>query len=706
MLEKRTLRWLLRVLCDRPFLRVYVEASKLTLAEVSALTLAELEHLFWSLPTDAEHWQESRKKAWDHLKDLAAPEPLNAPLLFQRVFQRIREHLASLDSQKQDDDKQRRLPAFYGLDFLFSNAQPEPQLPNGLVETHAHFRGSVPLDDLWRQLMLDARLRAQHRKDKIEVDAWSRTRAELLQLACELTGDSAPLHAIDCARRRLDEQPGMELSHAVALLAIRAEFGRDHTVQRSRIGLTHFTKAYDRYSNAAKPGKRTHALSKFRDDVDKMRSVLAQFRRSGIHALELRPTFESTRIELQRKLRPLILGYFCHLQECDRPLHLGLVLSLFKQENCPRTNDTPLSAAIVERQSAGWARQVEGLLDVLATVPALRLFVVGIDAAGREQGCPVRTFAPAYDLIHDYHRRHGLADHTPGRRMERWTRQFQEILGRTTDEDEQLRRAAKLWERLQDAPPFQILPVRLGLTMHAGEDFCDPVTGLREIWEAIDHLGLRRGDRLGHALAAGLSKRLLHQLLEYRANSPFPFVEKLPGPHRYRLTKPLGVHLLDEAWASALLDEPASALLHVAGQAFSAPGDAASLRDHLARRPVAAAPVAGLYFYEREKLRPELNTHVIIDDPYYDRFEKLRQRVLNRLRQVGLTIESCPTSNIVVAGLDTPPLATFLEEAAHNVTVASDDPAIFNAWPDHELDRYGGAHRETLIRNARHASFI
>ncbi|MCP5031988.1 MAG: hypothetical protein GY939_09315 [Actinomycetia bacterium] len=48
------------------------------------------------------------------------------------------------------------------------------------------------------------------------------------------------------------------------------------------------------------------------------------------------------------------------------------------------------------------------------------------------------------------------------------------------------------------APPLQT-------TVHAGEDFVHLATGLRNVDEAIDHLGLREGDRIGHGLALGVN---------------------------------------------------------------------------------------------------------------------------------------------------------------------------------------------------------
>lgn len=52
--------------------------------------------------------------------------------------------------------------------------------------------------------------------------------------------------------------------------------------------------------------------------------------------------------------------------------------------------------------------------------------------------------------------------------------------------------------------PEHILP-KLGISYHVGEDFLDIADGLRAIDETLHFLGLTRGDRLGHALALGVS---------------------------------------------------------------------------------------------------------------------------------------------------------------------------------------------------------
>jgi hypothetical protein len=47
----------------------------------------------------------------------------------------------------------------------------------------------------------------------------------------------------------------------------------------------------------------------------------------------------------------------------------------------------------------------------------------------------------------------------------------------------------------------------LRTTVHAGEDFVHLLTGLRFVDEAVDQLGLREGDRIGHGIALGIDPR-------------------------------------------------------------------------------------------------------------------------------------------------------------------------------------------------------
>lgn len=61
---------------------------------------------------------------------------------------------------------------------------------------------------------------------------------------------------------------------------------------------------------------------------------------------------------------------------------------------------------------------------------------------------------------------------------------------------------------------------RLRSTYHAGEDFLDIVDGMRAIDEAIYFLNMTHGDRLGHALALGISPREWYHFKTHRVLCP------------------------------------------------------------------------------------------------------------------------------------------------------------------------------------------
>jgi len=62
--------------------------------------------------------------------------------------------------------------------------------------------------------------------------------------------------------------------------------------------------------------------------------------------------------------------------------------------------------------------------------------------------------------------------------------------------------------------------VHLGLSYHVGEDYLDICDGLRAIDEAIRFLELGRGDRLGHALALGVSSEEYYKKKHYMVYMP------------------------------------------------------------------------------------------------------------------------------------------------------------------------------------------
>ena len=107
-------------------------------------------------------------------------------------------------------------------------------------------------------------------------------------------------------------------------------------------------------------------------------------------------------------------------------------------------------------------KQANAIINARSKYPHVMSWVTAIDACSSEIDCRPEVFAPQF--------RRMLQDTpTPGQPYEKG---------------------------------FSVPPLRI--TYHAGEDFLDPIDGLRAIDEAIEFLEMKQGDRVGHALALGV----------------------------------------------------------------------------------------------------------------------------------------------------------------------------------------------------------
>ena len=107
-------------------------------------------------------------------------------------------------------------------------------------------------------------------------------------------------------------------------------------------------------------------------------------------------------------------------------------------------------------------KQANAIIHARSKYPQIMSWVTAIDACSSEIDCRPEVFAPQF------------------RRM------TQSIMTHEQPYDES----------------YSVPPLRI--TYHAGEDFLDPIDGLRAIDEAIEYLEMKSGDRLGHALALGI----------------------------------------------------------------------------------------------------------------------------------------------------------------------------------------------------------
>lgn len=105
--------------------------------------------------------------------------------------------------------------------------------------------------------------------------------------------------------------------------------------------------------------------------------------------------------------------------------------------------------------------QAKSIIEARKINPEVMSIISGIDACSNEIDCRPEVFAPEF------------------RHMRQYRYAFDEFISKYP------------------------LP-NLRITYHAGEDFLDPIDGIRAIDEAISLLEMKGGDRLGHALALGI----------------------------------------------------------------------------------------------------------------------------------------------------------------------------------------------------------
>ena len=146
----------------------------------------------------------------------------------------------------------------------------------------------------------------------------------------------------------------------------------------------------------------------------------------------------------------------CELRQNGVP-HLVLVVHFIKKGGTPEINRDSMVLA------DGYAEIRQSLLDECVSVARYSPYFcnetgasVGIDAAGDEMKIPPAVFAPVYRL---FERETGICYRT----------------------------------------------------YHCGEDFYHLVGGIRAVYDAVQFLNLREGNRVGHATAIGINPQLWKQ---------------------------------------------------------------------------------------------------------------------------------------------------------------------------------------------------
>lgn len=375
--------------------------------------------------------------------------------------------------------------------------------------------------------------------------------------------------------------------------------------------------------------------------------------------------------------------------ERDAPLlRMGLVFHLTKM-----TDHRQL------QEQGRWTR--DGLISVLDTIPALRPFIVGLDAAGRERCAPPRGFRSFF--------------------LPRQRRSPSEALLVCEDRDD--RREAQSFRRHFQAGKA---PMRLRRTYHAGEDFPDLLTGLRWMDDAVNLLELQPGDRIGHGLALAWTPQTWYDRhpvvvkthrehlvdlawCHYLADLHLPKIELQPDFQLKQLALNLWEHWLVQNKLKQIGDRlqfERTASDYADSQSFPNEDD---LIDALIDGRPQCLPQP--HPDEADWWRDD-SVEVPITSDYLQLVSACQRRVRTRLARRDIVLEVCPTSNMLISGLraykDLPYLALNQTGTRHEYEVVepimfsvnSDNPGYFKTTIAHEFRILARAFKDHGLSNS------
>ena len=357
-----------------------------------------------------------------------------------------------------------------------------------------------------------------------------------------------------------------------------------------------------------------------------------------------------------------------------RDLQIGFIVHFIRDAE---QADNPDFDAYFGKLRSTLDRQTSALHLFRRSCPELAKWIVGIDVANKERGCPPEIFAPYLKLL------------------------------RGVDFPEQPQSCAMLdnwrglFERGLHEHPIEL--GQLGLTYHAGEDFYHPLDGIRHM-DALRHNLLRAGDRIGHGLAVGVN---IKQFYRRRGDEPPPI--------------PQGVLLDNLAWLSAIasrrgLAKPEEISLledginELSREIYGEPLSASEVLRLMRRRyhfPIDPRSTAarGCCFQHRAEKRFFSETWEREIWAKRSRYasqkwaragaklrrltKKLQIEAIKALHADRIFVEINPTSNLVtgaVSRLTDHPFFTYLKalDGENNIVVGSDDPGLFGTQIDIE----------------------
>lgn len=230
---------------------------------------------------------------------------------------------------------------------------------------------------------------------------------------------------------------------------------------------------------------------------------------------------------------------------------------------------------------------------------------------------------------------------------------------------------------------------RISATYHAGEDFYDIADGLRAIDEAVEFLELKRGDRIGHALALGVDPDIHYQTKSRNIVIPKQnYLDNLVwllfrgrelniriDPQQYGIMQQQANQLLREIYGTAIRNESWSVTLQDYYSSMKLRGDAPELYQSVRFDPPKFtgskyddyrisrlhtewdalrndSEIAGLYYYYQYGHEERIKGAEVLSIPVTSEYIKVVRQTQNLLQvyleQKGIIIECNPSSNVLI----------------------------------------------------------
>lgn len=271
-------------------------------------------------------------------------------------------------------------------------------------------------------------------------------------------------------------------------------------------------------------------------------------------------------------------------------------------------------------------------------------------------------------------------------------------------------------------------PNSLHFTYHVGEDFYDVVDGLRAVWESIHFLGLGRGDRIGHGLVLGtdvehyyakrkglvyMPKQILLDNIVWLLHEA-DFDGSGNGVYRdlndvyHSLVVEIFGHkpFLDDYFQSICLRGDNPELYHSSFEKVSRWNQLDRCEDSIAisaRRNDAAIELYRQYHYYPEVVSK--GARVMEFQMTHDLalvVDKVRLKMLRQIEELGIAIETNPTSNLKIgqfSSYEAHPLMEFNNVGLYSngqyrgisVSINTDDRGVFGTSLEREFSLVAAA---------------